>query len=1015
MPPPDDTDADLTRGGAPLPLALRQFYEPRFGRSFSAVRVHTGVEAERRTEAVHALAFTYGNHVWLGRGQALGAGHVLAHELAHVVQQRQPPALVGTSGAPLSTAGSPVLQRILPYWEPASWGGDQAHDEVLTGMGKVNKVFTEAPVPNANARGADQDRYGFADFYGADTTVGVYWKGHNHPLQLPAGVFGKKIKKSGRVYTGYPSKAAPQLDDATVGDISRADKAPKNVMLGDLKPWYSIGAASGPGQLDNYEAGFKLARQHFNDYQSGFPSRVKPAGTQWDTLHVGRFVDGAAADKNALEVPKKFKFGESTAKSHDLIVKKVGVPIFRPAKKVKGRLFVAKDPGFVGIWSYFWFPNKPVKATDLTGLDELGRSIQRDEIDYLRQAPLKKSKLSKPGVPRASGKRLQRKAKDPFVHDTFKNAVKANTDKFKALKKSSEFPDFETMVHAVEVQNAMSGKVGAVLPTVPVSAKTAARRYGKADLWTGPSASTIGLMRKVFGGTFVKVMDFYQNAKEKLSNRLKERPEPGKGFGGGMAGAAVKVAFKLLKLIGGIVVQRTLTVLSQSLVQGVTDKLKSLFNPEELLEQFLDPEKREAFDNKVAEFKKLREDLETKAVDSAEDMLERVFGPYDALIEKVDTVRKIVSGITRIISLVRWGARAIACLSPPAWGCLWILAEAVLEKFASLVIQTCWFQKKVTPLVVGVGFIKDLPKTLAGFIITQLKQHVLPDQVHDLLPDPASITTPEVRPEDVPCEEGGDGAHRLTPERKRLMEMQEKLGEEKFKAFMRLVMKAGIPSDRPLTIADIEKLEEMLLQTETNDLKRLAHSYQKPKNGVLVDMYTYLERAKGKAEPAAPEDKVPEALGDAGDAAPEADAREAAKDGQGDDTAAEAGGGAPVRVVDGDKARLDKAPEPTGELKDVAGLVLNPRWSHQWSESTVYKVDVRYYDESFDGPALFIVRNVEVKVGKGAREWWPSEDNRKALRIIYTVQHDYKLDPDKEEYLHSKGTRVYGLVDKDAG
>lgn len=75
-------------GGAPLPSAVRAYFEPRFGQDFSAVRVHAGDTAAQETDRVGARAFAFQNHIWLGRGQPIAPSTLIAHELAHVVQGR---------------------------------------------------------------------------------------------------------------------------------------------------------------------------------------------------------------------------------------------------------------------------------------------------------------------------------------------------------------------------------------------------------------------------------------------------------------------------------------------------------------------------------------------------------------------------------------------------------------------------------------------------------------------------------------------------------------------------------------------------------------------------------------------------------------------------------------------------------------------------------------------------------------------------------------------------------------
>lgn len=78
------------RGGVPMSPGLRAFFEPAFGHDFSAVRLHTDAEAGRAARAVQARAYNYGKAIVFGPGeyapQSTEGRHLLAHELAHVVQ-----------------------------------------------------------------------------------------------------------------------------------------------------------------------------------------------------------------------------------------------------------------------------------------------------------------------------------------------------------------------------------------------------------------------------------------------------------------------------------------------------------------------------------------------------------------------------------------------------------------------------------------------------------------------------------------------------------------------------------------------------------------------------------------------------------------------------------------------------------------------------------------------------------------------------------------------------------------
>jgi len=100
--------AELRGGGQALPATVRGFFEARFQRDFSGVRIHTNQKAAESAESINARAYTLGNDITFGAGQYEFGTHsgrlLLAHELTHVVQQ---------DSASLRSAGNsaPVLQR----------------------------------------------------------------------------------------------------------------------------------------------------------------------------------------------------------------------------------------------------------------------------------------------------------------------------------------------------------------------------------------------------------------------------------------------------------------------------------------------------------------------------------------------------------------------------------------------------------------------------------------------------------------------------------------------------------------------------------------------------------------------------------------------------------------------------------------------------------------------------------------------------------------------------------------
>jgi len=90
--------------GQPLDSQSRAYFEPRFGHDFGRVRIHADGAAGESARSLNALAYTTGRNIVFANGQF--APHtptgqrLLAHELAHVVQQGQHTATGSTSRAP---------------------------------------------------------------------------------------------------------------------------------------------------------------------------------------------------------------------------------------------------------------------------------------------------------------------------------------------------------------------------------------------------------------------------------------------------------------------------------------------------------------------------------------------------------------------------------------------------------------------------------------------------------------------------------------------------------------------------------------------------------------------------------------------------------------------------------------------------------------------------------------------------------------------------------------------------
>lgn len=75
-------------GGSSLDGGTRTSMESAFGESFDDVRVHQSSESDSLNRSISAKAFTTGSDIFLSQQASASDSHLLAHELTHVVQQR---------------------------------------------------------------------------------------------------------------------------------------------------------------------------------------------------------------------------------------------------------------------------------------------------------------------------------------------------------------------------------------------------------------------------------------------------------------------------------------------------------------------------------------------------------------------------------------------------------------------------------------------------------------------------------------------------------------------------------------------------------------------------------------------------------------------------------------------------------------------------------------------------------------------------------------------------------------
>jgi hypothetical protein len=154
---------DRLGAGRPLPARVRTRMESAFGSRFSGVRVHTDANAAGLSDSLNARAFTVGEHVAFGAGEyrpgSLVGDALLAHELAHVVQQGGASAAsapmrkgAGEDSALEEDADRAAVGAVSSLWARVGSAGRQAANSLRPAMqsGLTLSRCSKSSSPTAN-------------------------------------------------------------------------------------------------------------------------------------------------------------------------------------------------------------------------------------------------------------------------------------------------------------------------------------------------------------------------------------------------------------------------------------------------------------------------------------------------------------------------------------------------------------------------------------------------------------------------------------------------------------------------------------------------------------------------------------------------------------------------------------------------------------------------------------------------------------------------------------------------
>jgi len=189
-------------GGHPLESGLRNFFEPRFGRDLSQVRIHTDAQAARAADRLDANAFTAGRDIVFGAGRyrpdSTEGRRLLAHELAHVAQQESgaPPMIMRDDKGPafpkkgVKIIGKDADAVVKVLADCSGLGLKLDADKILTITSKKEKkgAGISAAARNQVLAMADAPTYGvIIDTDSRDPYVGQFSEEHPGYQQLDMG------------------------------------------------------------------------------------------------------------------------------------------------------------------------------------------------------------------------------------------------------------------------------------------------------------------------------------------------------------------------------------------------------------------------------------------------------------------------------------------------------------------------------------------------------------------------------------------------------------------------------------------------------------------------------------------------------------------------------------------------------------------------------------------------------------------------------------------------------------
>ena len=567
-----------------------------------------------------------------------------------------------------------------------------------------------------------------------------------------------------------------------------------------------------------YIAGVKQAAGVVNTFASAHPTQVSPAKRTWDpeVVPLTAVIPPEYASVNSSKLVPVVRYVDEQQKGF----------YTEPAS------LLLVDVGG-GILTYDFIP----QVRTSSGGSSAGKKTQHDLDDKLKtdvktplKAPPKRdgSLLRRPGAPRPPNRlRVQRKASDDFKFASWKKdkydpwhgeaATYAGADPLLG-RETKPSADAQEVERAAGLQQ-LAKRVPGLNVSVPADTEARAADLEMIRIWVN-HGEQFGRLRQIFGTTFVRIISFYEKVRDRFHKALdlkKSGLGGGSSVGSSLTGAVIRGVIILARNLGRFFLHQVAERLSRALQNGAKAFIERQFG-EQLAE--------------VREFQERLEAFETAVREDITERIELFIKPFQDQIDAIKSVISTLHEISTWVNRAKWIWRVASCGAPPLLGCLWgIFGSALIEAGVAAIVATCWFQRNVMmPVVQALGPIKQLPDTVATFILDNLRK-LLPKPLHILIGQPETGEV-QVNAADVPCE---PDQVNMNGSNQKLIEMFEELGEEKVKVLLTALQQSGADGSKPLTEEQAQRLKSFMATHSVSDIETFLSHPSAPGAGISLD------------------------------------------------------------------------------------------------------------------------------------------------------------------------------------